>query len=254
MLLTPWKQVSEMTDETLKDLLESADPSQNARVHVDVFVQEQQLIASLIAKDSGSRIGRLWRAASRARKSFLAACLVALVAFFGTGSTIVARNLLDDFWTRSIDDLNCDVSGNNARLVRSGVDSIGKKTEYWVVKSGSSVVDVIIQDLAGNGVGGGSLSCDHHARKVNEPFVSYSAYAGDDGVAHVAYFGWIPPMTNAVVEIENGNRVPIESNGSGDVLAFSDQKNMVNLMPRRLTLLDESQQESAVIELHQDNE
>jgi hypothetical protein len=251
-MLTTRKELSEMNDDVLNDRLKNADPSRNSGVQVEVMMQEQQWVTSLIVRSSGSYFGRFWQSASRVRKSLIAFCLVAFLAFFGTGSTIVAHNLLDDFWVRSINDQDCGVSGDNARLVQSGVDSVGTSIEYWVVNSGSSVVDAIIQDSQIDGASGGSMSCDHHARKANQPFLQYSAYGTSDGVAHVTYFGWIPPATKAIAELENGRRVSVESNINGSVLAFSDQKNMIGLMPKRLVLFDENQEESLVIDLHKE--
>ena len=238
-----------MNDDVLNDRLKNADPSRVSGVRVEVLMQEQQWVTSLIASSSGSHFARLWKSASRVRKAFFASVAVLLLGIFGTGSTLVARNMLDGFWVRSINDQDCGVSGDNARLVQSGVDSMGSKTEYWVVGSGSSVVDAIIQDSPIDGASGGSISCDHHARKANQPFLSYSAYGGNDGVAHVVYFGWMPPLTKAFAELENGGRISVESNINGSVLAFHDQKNMIGIMPKRLVVPDENQQESLVIDL-----
>jgi hypothetical protein len=62
----------------------------------------------------------------------------------------------------------------------------------------------------------------------------------------------MPPTTKAIAELENGSRISIESKINGSVLAFSDQKNMIGLMPKRLVLFDENQQESLVIDLHKE--
>lgn len=231
-----------MNDEVLNDRLKNADPSRNSGVQVEVLMQEQQWVTSLIVRSYSLHIGRLWQSASRVRKAFFASLAVLLLGIFGTGSTLVARNMLDDGSVQAINDSDCNVSGTDARLVREGTDGVGTKIEYWTVGSDSSVVDLVIQKSDIDGAAGGTNSCDHHERKVGEPFVSWSGYAMNDQVWHVAFFGWAPPTTIGKLHLSNGVQIALYPDANGNVFELLQPGEMNGVYARYLEIFDSSGQ------------
>lgn len=231
-----------MNDEILNDRLKNADPSRDSGVQVEVLMQEQQWVTSLIASSSGSHFARLWKSASRARKAFFASVAVLLLGIFGTGSTLVARNMLDDSSIQAINESDCNVSGTNARLVRKGTDSIGSEIEYWTVGSNSSVVDLVIRSSDIDGAAGGTNSCDHHARKEGEPFVSWSGYATNDRIWHVAFFGWAPARTIGKLHLSNDVKITLRPDANGNVFELLEPGEMKGVFALYPEIFDSSGQ------------
>jgi hypothetical protein len=129
---------------------------------------------------------------------------------------------LPDSWIQSIDESGCDVSGANARLARTGQDSLGTVIEYWTVGSKKSVVDVIIQKGTVDGTSGGTLACGPRQRNTGQPFVSRSGYALNDQIPRTTFFGWLPIGATGILELSDGSRFTLRPDANGDVLELVD--------------------------------
>lgn len=213
--------MSEMNDDELDRLIQGADPSEDFSSVYSLAMMKQSEIIAAIENSKVTWFRRLWANASRLKKMFISCIAVLLVGVFGTTSTLVARNSLSDIWVKMIDD-SCTVSGANARMVLSAVDSVGTLTEYWTVESKESVLDAIVRKGKLDGSSGGSFSCDQKPRKAGEPFVGYAAYSLNDSVEHSSYFGWIPPDSFGLLELRDKTLISIRPNSEGNFLALVD--------------------------------
>lgn len=213
--------MSEMNDVELDRLIQAADPSEDfSSVYSLVMMKQSEIIAAM----ENSRVTwfrRLWANTSRLKKMFISCIAVLLVGVFGTTSTLVARNSLSDRAVKMISE-DCTVSGANAHLVQSGLDSLGTVIEYWTVESREAVLDAILRKGNIDGASGMSSSCDQKPRKAGEPFVGYAAYALNDLVEHSSFFGWIPPESVGLLELSDKTLISIHPNASGYFLALVD--------------------------------
>lgn len=224
--------MSEMNDDELDRLIRTADPSEDFLSVYSLVMMKQSEIIAAIENSKVAWFRRLWANASRLKKMFISCTAVLLFGVFGTTSTLVARNLLPASWIQSIDESGCDVSGANARLVRTGQDSLGTVIEYWTVGSKKSVVDVIIQKGTVDGASGGTLGCDPRQRNIGQPFVSRSGYSLNDHIPHTAFFGWLPIGSTGVLELSDGSRFTLHPDSNGDVLELVDGSDFGLLMTR----------------------
>jgi hypothetical protein len=210
-----------MNDVELNKLIQSSDPSDAFPAMRSMMVMKQSEIIAAIENSRITWFSRLWANASRLKKMFISCIAVLLIGVFGTTTTLVARNSLSDIWVKMIND-SCTLSGANARMVMSEVDSLGTLTEYWTVKSNDSALDAIVRKGKLDGSSGGSFSCDQKPRNIGEPFVGYAAYSLNDSVEHSSYFGWIPPDSVGLLELSDRTLISIRPNARGYFLALVD--------------------------------
>jgi hypothetical protein len=230
-----WK-VNDMNDVELNRLIQSSDPSNAFSTMRSMVVIRQSEIIAAIENSKVAWFRRLWVDASRLKKMLISCIAVLLFGVFGTTSTLVARNLLPDSWIQSIDESGCDVSGANARLARTGQDSLGTVIEYWTVGSKKSVVDVIIQKGTVDGASGGTLGCGPRQRNTGQPFVSRSGYAMNDQIPHTTFFGWLPIGATGILELSDGSRLTLRPDANGDVLELVDGSDLGLAMVRLYVL------------------
>lgn len=240
--------MSEMNDDELNRLIQDANPSGDSSTIYYLAVMKQSEIIAAFENSRVTWFSRLWTNATRFKKMLISCIAVMLIGVFGTTTTLVARNLLSDSWIQSINESGCDVSGENARLVRSGRDSLGTVIEYWTVGSEKSVVDVIIQKGNIDGASGGTLSCNQDPRVIGQPFISYSAYGMDNQVPHAAFFGWVPIGTTGEIEMSNGDRYSINPDAQGNVLELVDA-DVFNLIVSHLYVYGSNDQNPKVFDL-----
>jgi hypothetical protein len=241
-----WK-VNDMNDVELNRLIQSSDPSNAFSTMRSLMVIKQSEIIAAIENSKVTWFRRLWANASRLKKMFISCIAVLLFGVFGTTSTLVARNSLSDIWVKMIDD-SCSVSGANARMVKSGVDSLGTITEYWTVESKDSVLDAIVRKGKLDGSSGGSFSCDQKPRKVGEPLVGYAGYSLNDSVERSSFFGWIPPNSVGVLELRDKSLISIHPDANGNFLALADGL-QIPVLTVRLTIYDSNRTDPMIINL-----
>ncbi len=228
--------MSEMNDDELNRLIQAADLAEDFSSFYLLAITKQTEIITAIENSKVTWFSRLWANASRLKKMFISCIAVLLVSFFGTTTTLVARNLLPDSWIQSVNESGCDVSGENARLVRTGQDSLGTVIEYWTVGSKKSVVDVIIQKGTVDGASGGTLGCGPRQRNTGEPFVSRAGYALNDRIPHTTFFGWLPIGSTGILELSDGSRFTLRPDANGDVLELVDGSDFGFAMVRLFVL------------------
>jgi hypothetical protein len=248
-----WKerQVSEMNDYELDRLIQAANPSEDFSSVYSLAMMKQSEIIAAIKNSKVAWLRRLWVNASRLKKMLISCIAVLLFGVFGTTSTLVARNLLPDLWIQSIDESGCDVSGANARLARTGQDSLGTVIEYWTVGSKKSVVDVIIQKGTVDGASGGTLGCGPRQRNTGQPFVSRSGYALNDQIPHTTFFGWLPIGATGILELSDGSRFTLRPDANGDVLELVDGSDL-GLAMVRLYVLTPGNSDPQIINLQKE--
>jgi hypothetical protein len=237
-----------MNDEKLNRLIQSSDPSNAFPAMRSQMVIKQSEIIAAIENSRVDLFRRLMVKSTRLKKMLISCIAVLLVAVFGTTTTLVARNLLPDSWVQSINESGCDVSGENARLVRTGRDSLGTVIEYWTVGSRKSVVDVIIRKGTVDGSSGGALGCDPHQRNTGEPFVSRAGYALNDRIPHTTFFGWLPIGSTGILEFSDGSRLTLHPDANGDVLELVDGSDF-DLLTVRLYVLRPGVSDPTIINL-----
>ena len=226
-----------MNDEFLNQILKEVDPAATFLINDESLQVLSQSILRTCEDGEGTWVRKFLQNANAKTKAIVGGVFAFLVLSLSAGTTLVARNLLNDSWRQSIDDMNCDVSSNNAREVRSGIDSVGARVEYWVVKSDKSVVDIIIQHGTIDGSSGGTTSCDHKPRENLKPFIAASFYAGNDKVPHASFYGWVPPGSTGIVEMENGQKVSVQPDSDGNILTLVDLQEP-SLEMRQLEIID----------------
>jgi len=213
--------VTEMKDDELNRIIQATDPSEDFSSVYSLAVMKQSGIIAAIENSRDTWFSRLWTNATRFKKMLISCIAVMLIGVFGATTTLVARNSLSDIWVKMIND-SCTLSGANAHMVMSGVDSLGTLTEYWTVKSNDSALDAIVRKGKLDGSSGGSFSCDQKPRNIGEPFVGYAAYSLNDSVEHSSYFGWIPPDSVGLLELSDRTLISIRPNARGYFLALVD--------------------------------
>jgi len=231
------------------EILKSADPMLRIQVNNELLHRSRANIVELLEENDNSLLKRLWKDANRKKRALFAALAASFLFSVGGGSALVARNLLDEGWRESINSLRCDVSGDNAHLLVMGTDTIGTKTEYWAVKSRKSVVDVLVQKSIVDGASGGTMSCDHKARPDGTTFISFSSYALDDKVPHVALYGWIPPGTKGNIEFTNGRSIEVFPDVQGNVLRLVDFSALEEVLLKKLTVTSSGGQTLQILNL-----
>jgi hypothetical protein len=225
-----------MNDDELNQLIQDANPFGDSSTIYYLAVTKQSEIIAAIENSRVTWFSRIWINATRFKKMFISCIAVMLIGVFGTTTTLVARNLLSDSWIQSINESGCDVSGENARLVRSGRDSLGMVIEYWTVGSRNSVVDVIIQKGTVDGASGGTLGCGSRQRNTGQPFVSRSGYELNDQIPHTTFFGWLPIGATGILELSDGSRFTLRPDANGDVLELVDGSDLGLAMVRLYVL------------------
>jgi hypothetical protein len=152
---------------------------------------------------------------TRRRRNVFAGLAVGFVVTAGAGAAyaVVASRLNPD-QAKLVDELECGIASDNARLVAS-TTSTGRTVEYWTVDDADSHGDLLFEN--GDAFGGGG--CGPMSRAVAHPQVPWTQYTlsvdprDGTGLGHFAFHGQAPVGTVAVdiVTTEGTIRVDVTS-------------------------------------------
>ncbi len=152
---------------------------------------------------------------TRRRRNLFAGLAVGALVATGAGVTyaVVADRLNSD-QAELVDEMRCDISSDDARLVAS-TTSAGRTVEYWTVDDANSHGDLLFESGAAFGGGG----CGPMSRSVAHPQLPWTNYTlnldprDGTGLGHFTFHGQAPAGTAAVdiVTTEGTIRVDVTS-------------------------------------------
>lgn len=191
-----------MNDEEL-DLLVAQSMYSNIGVQaLDLRVGEADLMENVMNSTTPTieRPQPVRATPTRRRRNLLAGLVVGVVVATGAGATyaVVADRLNSD-QGELVDEMRCDISSENARLVAT-TTSAGLTIEYWTVDDANSHGDLLFESGAAFGGGG----CGPMSRAVAHPQLPWANYGlnvdprDGTGLGHFTFLGQAPAGTVAV--------------------------------------------------------
>ncbi len=206
-----------MNDEEL-DLLVAQSMYSNTDVQaLDLRVGEADLMENVMNSTTPAieRPQPVRSTPTRRRRNLFAGLAVGVVVATGAGVTyaVVADRLNSD-QAELVDEMRCDISSENARLVAS-TTSDGRTVEYWTVDDANSHGDLLFESGAAFGGGG----CGPVSRAVAHPQLPWTNYTlsvdprDGTGLGHFTFLGQAPAGAAAVdiVTTEGTIRVDVTS-------------------------------------------
>ena len=206
-----------MNDEEL-DLLVAQSMYSNTDVQaLDLRVGEADLMENVMNSTTPTieRPQPVRPTPTRRRRNLFAGLAVGVLVATGAGVTyaVVADRLNSD-QAELVDEMRCDISSENARLVAS-TTSAGRTVEYWTVDDANSHGDLLFESGAAFGGGG----CGPMSRAVAHPQLPWVNYTlnvdprDGTGLGHFTFLGQAPAGTAAVdiVTTEGTIRVDVTS-------------------------------------------
>jgi hypothetical protein len=206
-----------MNDEEL-DLLVAQSMYRNTDVQaLDLRVGEADLMENVMNSTTPTieRPQPVRSTPTRRRRNLFAGLAVGAFVATGAGVTyaVVADRLNSD-QAELVDEMRCDISSDNARLVAS-TTSDGRTVEYWTVDDANSHGDLLFESGAAFGGGG----CGPMSRAVAHPQLPWTNYTlsvdprDGTGLGHFTFLGQAPAGAAAVdiVTTEGTIRVDVIS-------------------------------------------
>ena len=191
-----------MNDEEL-DLLVAQSMYSNTDVQaLDLRVGEADLMENVMNSTTPTieRPQPVRPTPTRRRRNLFAGLAVGALVATGAGVTYaVVADLLNSDQAELVDEMSCDISSENARLVAS-TTSAGRTIEYWTVDDANSHGDLLFESGAAFGGGG----CGPMSRAVAHPQLPWTNYTlsvdprDGTGLGHFTFLGQAPAGTTAV--------------------------------------------------------